>query len=261
MHGIKYGASRFAQGQSQKLQALQVLAPPRRLLVPQKSFRASLPCCASVCQKEKPAVRHGASPWGECFSPTAKQTKKRSRSMKNTEQTNLSEGNQKPANPTPKRYSVQKYRLSYVKERDIARITVSHRKDVADFCRQYLSTLPIEKVCIIGVRQCKQNYRVRSNRGNNQSMCNLSCQLFLFFVFVCGQLPSSSRIFYQSHNHPGGNSNPSEADWNYHRTLEKSRGTSGTSLTRSHHHYRDRLCIAERQQQMEQKLTMTQPNT
>jgi DNA repair protein RadC len=82
---------------------------------------------------------------------TTTNTQKGAVQMKTAAQTELFTQEQKPASRQPKTYTVQKYRLSYVKEPTPIKIKVCSRADVRDFCKQYLSPLPIEKVCIIGL--------------------------------------------------------------------------------------------------------------
>ncbi|MGA2507523.1 MAG: hypothetical protein ABSF80_08615, partial [Chitinispirillaceae bacterium] len=71
--------------------------------------------------------------------------------MKSAIQTSIF-SNERDSKLQNKKYTVQKYRLTYVKERtNFNRIKIVNRTDVADFCKQYLSSIPVENVCIIGL--------------------------------------------------------------------------------------------------------------
>ena len=114
-----------------------------------------------------------------------------------------------------KKYTVQKYRLTYVKERtNFNRIKICNRTDVADFCKQYLSTLPLENVCIIGLDNGNHiiGYDTVEGATNQCAVYPSNCFRFL--------LSSGASSFIISHNHPGGSTHPSEADWQLTERLQ-----------------------------------------
>jgi DNA repair protein RadC len=115
-----------------------------------------------------------------------------------------------------KTYIVQKYRLTYVKERtNLNRIRITHRGDVADFCRQYLSSLPVENVCIIALDNGNNIIGYEALEGATNQCAVYPTNVFRFL------LSSAAASFIISHNHPGGTSRPSESDWILTERLKK----------------------------------------
>jgi DNA repair protein RadC len=185
--------------------------------VPPKIFREPLPCCASVLQD---AVRHGATPWGECFAcERANNNRKEGKIMKNEAQGNLFENMVTEKRETPKNsrkvITVQKYKLSYVKEAaPIAPRQILNKSDVVEFCKKYLSQLPIENVCIIALDTGNNIIGFEAFEGatNQCAVYPANCFRFLLCAGASG--------FIIAHNHPGQNTHASEADWNITERLK-----------------------------------------
>jgi DNA repair protein RadC len=111
-------------------------------------------------------------------------------------------------NRNPKTYTVQKYRLTYVKEHtNFNRIKILNRTDVADFCKQYLSPLPIEKVCIIGLDNGNSIIGYEAFEGATNQCAVYPSVVFRFL------LSTAATSFIIAHNHPGQSPKASEADW------------------------------------------------
>jgi len=135
--------------------------------------------------------------------------------MTTAAQTDLFSSSTKPQPKDPKKYTVQKYRLSYVKEpTTINRIKVCSRADVQDFCKQYLSPLPIEKVCIIGLDNGNNIIGYEAFEGATNQCVVYPSSVFRFL------LSAAATSFIIAHNHPGGSTNPSEADWKITERLQ-----------------------------------------
>ena len=122
---------------------------------------------------------------------------------------------EQPKHRTPKTYTVQKYRLSYVKEpTPMNRIKIGNRADVQDFCRQYLSPLPIEKFCVIGLDSGNQIIGYEAFEGATNQCFVYPSSVFRFL------LSTAASSFIISHCHPGGSTRPSEADWQITERLQ-----------------------------------------
>ena len=107
-----------------------------------------------------------------------------------------------------KKYTVQKYRLTYVKERtNFSRIKICNRTDVADFCKQYLSSLPVENVCIIALDNGNHIIGYDTIEGATNQCAVYPSNVFRFL------LSTAATSFIIAHNHPGQSTNASEADW------------------------------------------------
>jgi DNA repair protein RadC len=130
-------------------------------------------------------------------------------------QTNLFTQNRKTTSTTPKMYTVQKYRLTYVKENSqFHRIKITNRTDVRDFCKQYLSPIPVENVCIIGLDNGNNILGYDTIEGATNQCAVYPSNVFRFL------LSSGATSFIISHNHPGGSVRPSEADWQITERLQ-----------------------------------------
>src|SRR5664279_2089708 len=145
---------------------------------------------------------------------TTTNTQKGAVQMKTAAQTDLFSSSTKPQPKEPKKYTVQKYRLSYVKEPTPIKIKVCSRADVRDFCKQYLSPLPIEKVCIIGLDNGNNIIGYEAFEGATNQCVVYPSVVFRFL------LSTAASSFIIAHNHPGGNTNPSEADWKITERLQ-----------------------------------------
>jgi DNA repair protein RadC len=127
--------------------------------------------------------------------------------MKSAIQTSIF-SNERDTKLQNKKYTVQKYRLTYVKERtNFNRIKICNRTDVTDFCKQYLSPLPIENVCIIGLDNGNNIIGYETFEGATNQCAVYPSVVFRFL------LSTAASSFIISHNHPGNTLNPSEADW------------------------------------------------
>ena len=116
----------------------------------------------------------------------------------------------------PKTYAVQKYRLSYVRENtDLGDCKVMSRNDVKDFCRHFLSPLPIEKVCIIALDNGHNIIGFEAIEGATNQCAVYPSNCFRFL------LCAGASAFIIAHNHPGGSTRPSEADWKFTERLKK----------------------------------------
>ena len=134
----------------------------------------------------------------------------------NTTQTDIFPTERKTTNSKPKTYTVQKYRLSYVKENSsLNRVRIINRNDVAEFCKQYLSPLPIEKVCIIALDSGNNIIGYEALEGATNQCAIYPSNIFRFL------LSSGAVSFILSHNHPGHNPNASDADWQITGRLKK----------------------------------------
>jgi DNA repair protein RadC len=136
--------------------------------------------------------------------------------MTTTSQTDLFTQDRKQANTKMRTYTVQKYRLTYVKERtNFNRIKISNRTDVRDFCRQYLSSIPLENVCIVGLDNGNQiiGYDIIEGTTNQ---CPVMPSMIFRFLFC-----SAASSFIIAHNHPGNSLRASEADWEITGRLQK----------------------------------------
>jgi DNA repair protein RadC len=143
-----------------------------------------------------------------------KNNSKKGSRMTTATQTDLFPQTQKPAKT--KTYSVQKYRLTYVKERsNFNRIRINHRADVMDFCKQYLSPLPIENVCIIALDNVNSIIGYEALEGATNQCAVYPTNVFRFL------LTSGATSFIIAHNHPGGSTRASEADWTLTARLKK----------------------------------------
>jgi DNA repair protein RadC len=114
-----------------------------------------------------------------------------------------------------KKYTVQKYRLTYVKERtNFNRIKICNRADVADFCKQYLSPKPVENVCIIALDNGNNIIGFDTVEGATNQCAVYPSNVFRFL------LSAAATSFIISHNHPGLSVRPSEADWQITERLQ-----------------------------------------
>ena len=113
-------------------------------------------------------------------------------------------------------YRVQKYRLQYVKETnraDIEQRTITHRRDVREFCNKYLQG-PIEKVCCIALDTANRIIGFTVQDGSTNQCAVYPSMIFSFL------LSTGASGFILAHNHPGGCCTPSEADWQITKRLK-----------------------------------------
>lgn len=114
-----------------------------------------------------------------------------------------------------KLYSVQKYRLTYVKESPTASCRISKKDDVVEFCKKYLSQSPIEIVCIIALDNGNRIIGFEEFQGATNQCAVYPANCFRFL------LCSGASSFILAHNHPGGSTEASEADWNITERLKE----------------------------------------
>ena len=123
--------------------------------------------------------------------------------------------NERDTKSQNKKYTVQKYRLTYVKERtNFNRIKIVNRTDVADFCKQFLSSIPVENVCIVGLDNGNNIIGYDTIEGATNQCAVYPSNVFRFL------LGSAATSFIIAHNHPGGSVRPSEADWQITERLQ-----------------------------------------
>jgi len=131
-------------------------------------------------------------------------------------------------------YRIQKYKISYVKETGVPAEprTIAHKKDVEEFAKKQLSEHPFESVLVIALdNRNKITGYTRTEGTANQ--CVVYPREVFSFLFSCG-----ATSFVIAHNHPGGGTNPSEADW----MLTKRLKNAGDNLDI---HMHDHLLITE----------------
>lgn len=110
-------------------------------------------------------------------------------------------------------YKVQKFNISYVKERDTLNKAIAEKRvisskyDVTEFIKNYLNDLPIEKVCVIALGNKNDIIGFIQFQGTVNQSAVYPREVFSFLL-SCG-----AASFILSHNHPGGSLNASEADW------------------------------------------------
>ena len=108
----------------------------------------------------------------------------------------------------PKKYTVQKYKLSYVKENaSIGNCCITNKNDVVEFCTKLLSSIPLENVCIIGLDNGNRIIGYDCIEGTTNQCALYSANVFRFLLSI------AASSFIISHNHPGNCTSPSEADW------------------------------------------------
>jgi DNA repair protein RadC len=136
--------------------------------------------------------------------------------MNTGSQTSLFENEKVVKKSKPKTYTVQKYRLTYVKERtNFNRIRILNRTDVTDFCKQYLSDIPVENVCIIALDTGNNIIGYEALEGATNQCAVYPSTVFRFL------LSSGANSFIIAHNHPGQSAKASEPDWTLTERLKK----------------------------------------
>jgi DNA repair protein RadC len=135
--------------------------------------------------------------------------------MKNGSQTNLFDNGTETKNSKPKQYSIQKFKLAYVKENtSLNKFSISRKDDVTSFCKSMLSSLPLENVCIIALDTGNNIIGFDSVEGATNQCALYPANVFRFL------LSAAASSFIIAHNHPGGSTNPSQADWNITERLK-----------------------------------------
>lgn len=134
--------------------------------------------------------------------------------MTSATQTDLFSNDSKPLLKVSKHYTVQKYRLSYVKEKDtVCSIKIRNNKDVDTFFKEYLANLPIEKFVVIALDSGNNIIGYDATEGSPNQCAVYSSNIFRFL------LNTAAVSFIIAHNHPGGSTNPSSADLNLTKRL------------------------------------------
>jgi DNA repair protein RadC len=107
--------------------------------------------------------------------------------------------------------TIQEYKIYYVKEPEHAstkqRRTITHRKDVSDFCKNFLSDIPFEKTIIIALNAGNKVIGFTSFDGTDNQCAVYPKNVFLFL------LTAGASSFILAHNHPGDSENASDSDW------------------------------------------------
>ena len=115
-------------------------------------------------------------------------------------------------------YTVQSYKLSYVKERSAIaaeKRTILHRRDVASFCRQVLSDAPIEYVVIVALDNANKITGYTMVSGTVNQCALYPAEVFRFL------LSTNASAFIIAHNHPAGSTTASDADWRLTQELRQ----------------------------------------
>jgi DNA repair protein RadC len=98
-------------------------------------------------------------------------------------------------------------------EKTLEKRTVTNKRDVAAFCKQYLRDLPIENVVILALDSGNRINGMVAFEGDAGSCQVTPCTIFRFL------LSTGARCFIIAHNHPGGTKEVSEADWEITKKL------------------------------------------
>jgi len=106
-------------------------------------------------------------------------------------------------------YRVQKYKIFYVKETGVPVESrqISHKRDVQEFALKQLQEHPFESVLIVALDSRNKIIGYTRTEGT-VNQCAVYPREVFSFLFSCG-----AAAFIMVHNHPGGGTNPSEADW------------------------------------------------
>ncbi len=115
-------------------------------------------------------------------------------------------------------FTIQKYRISYVKETtrfDIDRRTIRNSDDVKTAAMMFLADCPIENFCIFALDNAHRIIGMSTITGDSEQ-CAVYIKNVLRFL-----LSSSASAFVIAHNHPGGNTTPSAPDWLVVRKLRE----------------------------------------
>jgi DNA repair protein RadC len=111
--------------------------------------------------------------------------------------------------PSKKTFKAQRFRAVYVRENDdLQRITVDTVDSAVALASQYLSSSPIEQLLTIALDNSLQlmGFEVITGATNQ---CRIEPSAIYRFL-----LCSYASSWMIAHNHPGGTSVPSQADWN-----------------------------------------------
>ena len=129
--------------------------------------------------------------------------------MNTVKQTSLFDNEQVAATTKTKRYTVQKYRVSYVKENtSMDKRCMLSKTDVLAFCKNTLSDLPLENVCIIALDTGNNIIGYDCVEGATNQCALYPANVFRFL------LSAAASSYIIAHNHPGGSLSASQADWN-----------------------------------------------
>lgn len=116
---------------------------------------------------------------------------------------------------TVRTYKVQKYKIFYTKEKDFFAPTIYSRNDAFEFSIKYLSELPYENCLFIALNTANKIIGYNSAEGTTDQ-CAVYIKNVFTFLLSCG-----ANGFIVAHNHPGGATKPSEADWALTERLRK----------------------------------------
>lgn len=109
-------------------------------------------------------------------------------------------------------YRVARFSCRLVREHDndpdyLKRITVSKRDDVNTFIKQYLADLALEQFVCVALDGGNRIIGFYSYEGAS-NQCTVYPQNVFRFLLGCG-----ANAFIMAHNHPGGHTSASAADW------------------------------------------------
>ena len=135
--------------------------------------------------------------------------------MSNSIQLNVFETSPTPIKKAKKMYTVQKYKLSYVKEDpSFPSHKIVNKSDVTDFCKKFLSDIPVENVCIIALDNSNSIIGFDAIEGATNQCAVYPSNCFRFL------LSAGASSFIVAHNHPGGTTAASHADWTITKRLK-----------------------------------------
>ena len=108
-----------------------------------------------------------------------------------------------------KTYWIQKFKFDCVRESsyNVPRSVMANRSDATAFVRWYLKDKALEQVCIIALDSGNRIIGFQSTEGS-PNQCAVYPQNVFRFLLGCG---AAGCVL--AHNHPGGNTGPSKADW------------------------------------------------
>lgn len=112
-------------------------------------------------------------------------------------------------------YTIKKYALSIVAEKDFRGITITNKKNVSDFCKKQFENIPLEHFIIIALDNGNRIIGYQVVQGATNQCAIYPANIFRFALLSC----ASSIII--AHNHPGGSKNPSNQDWDATNRLKK----------------------------------------
>ena len=116
-----------------------------------------------------------------------------------------------------KNYRIPKFKVSAVKERSciIPEHRIISKKDIEGISHFILEDIGIEKILIFALDGNNKIIGIKEEMGDTNQCIVYPKQVFTFLFSV------SASSFIISHNHPGGNTNPSKMDWDLTKKLQR----------------------------------------